>query len=74
MQASSRPRHFHLLSDGELQLLQPVLRHLGDQRDALLDEFYKRYLSHFGAQVTLGWSAFAELYGRDLDACGRSAL
>ena len=54
MQASSLPRHFHLLSDGELQLLQPVLRHLFDQRDALLDEFYKRYLSHFGAQVTLG--------------------
>ncbi|MBP8196750.1 MAG: sigma-54-dependent Fis family transcriptional regulator [Deltaproteobacteria bacterium] len=71
MQASSRPRHFHLLSDGELQLLQPVLRHLFDQRDALLDEFYKRYLSHFGAQVTLGWSAFAELYGRDLDAMVR---
>jgi len=68
MQASLRPRHYHLLSDGELQLLLPVFSVLRDRRAALLDEFFKRYISHFGSHATLGWRDFSELYGRDLDA------
>ena len=68
MLASLRPRHYHLLSDGELRQLLPVLGHLRERRAMLLDEFFKRYVSHFGSQVTLGWRDFSELYGRDLDA------
>ncbi len=68
MQASLRPRHYHLLSDGELRQLLPVLGHLRERRAMLLDEFFKRYVSHFGSQVTLGWRDFSELYGRDVDA------
>jgi len=54
MQASLRPRHYHLLSDGELQLLLPVFSVLRDRRASLLDEFFKRYIAHFGSQASLG--------------------
>ncbi len=68
MQPPSHPRHFHLLSDAELQALVPVLRYLREQRTRVLDEFYKRYIVHFGQQVSLGFSDFTALYGRDIDA------
>ncbi|HNF96244.1 MAG TPA: sigma-54 dependent transcriptional regulator [Pseudomonadota bacterium] len=71
MQAPSLARHFHLLSDADLQALAPVLRHLREQRTRVLDEFYKRYLIHFGQEVSLGFSDFSALYGRDLDAMVR---
>ena len=71
MQASLRPRHYHLLSDGELQLLLPVFSVLRDRRASLLDEFFKRYIAHFGSQASLGWRDFSDLYGRDLDAMSK---
>ena len=59
--------HFHLISDREIERLEPILRLLKDNRTGVLDYWYELYSIHFGADRTLAKAEFDLLCGADLD-------
>jgi len=69
-----RPKYFHLLSDGDIRALRPMLELLRDHQDVVLDRWYALYVAHFGNAITLSAPVFRDIYGRDLDALVRNLL
>jgi DNA-binding NtrC family response regulator len=66
--------HFHLLSDREIERLEPILRLLQDNRSAILDYWYELYCIHFGADRTFTKPEFDVYCGDDIDGIVDSLL
>jgi two-component system NtrC family response regulator len=71
---AERPRYFHLLSDGDVRALRPMLEILADRREEVLARWHALYLEHFRDAVTLSAPSFQDLCGRDLDALVRNLM
>jgi DNA-binding NtrC family response regulator len=65
--------HFQLLSDRELEALRPLLKNLGEQSDRIVEDWYRRYATHFGEVRELSEAEFSDLFSPFL-RCGKLAL
>jgi transcriptional regulator with PAS, ATPase and Fis domain len=68
------PIHFHLISDHEIERLAPILHVLRDNRDAVLNHWYKLYAIHFGNERSLSKPEFELFCGADLDGVVNALL
>jgi DNA-binding NtrC family response regulator len=68
MPGSSRPRYFHLLSEADLDELQPVLEAIIERREEVLENWHSLYVLHLGTSRSLPKSEFMRLCRADLDA------
>jgi DNA-binding NtrC family response regulator len=60
--SSGGPRHFHLLWDGELEQLRPILKRVSERLHEVIGHWYQLYLLHFGEQRTLSEREFHEIF------------
>src|ERR1700687_861423 len=65
--------HFQLLSDHELKALRPLLKNLGEQSDRIVEDWYRRYATHFGEVRGLSEAEFSDVFSPFL-RCGKLAL
>ena len=62
----SYPRHFHLLSDQDLEELRPISQTIVQRRSEFVLDWYQQYLHHFGDSRTLSWGDFERIFENTL--------
>ncbi len=68
-----RPRHFHLLSDQNLDDLRPISETFLQRRSEIAREWYQQYLVHFGDSRTFSEHEFTRIFENALQGT-QSAL
>jgi transcriptional regulator with PAS, ATPase and Fis domain len=61
------PMHFHLISDHDIERLEPILRVLKENREGVLNHWYELYATHFNSERTFSKPEFKHFCGADLD-------
>jgi hypothetical protein len=56
------PRHFHLLSDQDLDELRPISEIIVRRRSEIVLDWYEQYVLHFSDSRTLSWSDFERIF------------
>ena len=62
------PRHFHLLSDQDLDDLRPIAATILQQRSEIVRDWYQQYAIHFGDSRTFSQHDFARIFEAALQA------
>jgi hypothetical protein len=59
---SGSPRHFHLLSDQDLQELRPILEAILKRRSEVVCQWHQLYALHFGDSRALSEGEFTDIF------------
>ncbi len=61
-QLGGGPRHYHLLWDGELEALRPVLSQVYEHLGEIVEHWHRLYVLHFGDTRSLSEAEFRDLF------------